>query len=175
MVASATFWLIVRSSSFVDRAIRALSCSRIKSGLGAFGKAIRSIASLTHVARARNVPTAAGYWVAQAWRAAVKAALLSGGGCAGLAGSTGLAVDRYAGGGVGGAMQWLKTAAQTTSPTMSNHLMSLPWNVSARLAQKTNSESSAGFSNQNPPKACLLGKCNVSAPLRKVLNPFGNE
>src|SRR5215472_1452730 len=101
MAASAAFWLIVRSSSFVERAIRALSCNCMRSGLGAFGKAIRSIASLTHVARARNVPTAAGYWVAQAWRAAAKAAVLSGSGCAGLPTSTGLAVDGCAGGGIG--------------------------------------------------------------------------
>src|SRR5215472_10505222 len=100
MVASAALCLIVRPSSFVERAIRALSCNRIRSGLGAFGKAIRSIASLMQVARARNVPTAAGYWAAQAWRATAKAVVLSGG-CAGLATSTGLAGARYAGGGIG--------------------------------------------------------------------------
>src|SRR5262249_40414378 len=75
---------------------------------------------------------------AQACRAAAKAAVLSGSGCAGVMGPTGPVVDRSAGGGIGGAMQWLRTAAQARSPTMnSSPLMCLPENVNTRLASAT--------------------------------------
>ena len=173
IVASAAFWLIVRSSSFVEREIRALSCSWMRSRLGAFGKAIRSIASLTQVARARNVPTAAGYWVAQACRAAAKAAVLSGCGCAGVTGPTGVAVDKRAGGGIGGAMQWLSTTAQATSATMnSSPLMCLPGNTSSRLASARRIQRILrAFQIRSHRKHVFFGKCKISTPLRSDLNP----